>query len=124
VTDRLTLHHIDFTAPCGVFPEERVHGMAYRADVTLFMDTSVPGHSDKLEDAVNYAEVARQVVEVASGEPRMLVERLAEDISRRLLERFPVAALELSVTKLAPPVPEIGGGVTVTISRQNTRPRG
>ncbi|MDH5525852.1 MAG: dihydroneopterin aldolase [Nitrospirota bacterium] len=121
-TDRLTIHNIAFTAPCGVFSEERESGMRYRADLTLMMDTSTAAASDRLEDAVDYAAVAKAVVETATGAERFLVERMAADIADVVLTRFaPVMEVDLAVTKVAPPVPEIGGGVTVSIRRARSR---
>ncbi|MFQ5508088.1 MAG: dihydroneopterin aldolase [Leptospirillia bacterium] len=115
-SDRLTIHDIRFTAPCGVFPEERQHGMDYRADLTLHLDLAKAATSDQLEDAVNYAEVADTVMAVAKTE-RMLVEGLASDIAEAVLAGFPVQEIEVAVTKLAPPVAAIRGGVTVTLQR-------
>lgn len=122
--DRLILHHIDFIAPCGVFPEERERGMDYRVDLTLVVDIAAAGVSDRLEDAVDYAAVAHTVVKTATGAERMLVERMAADIAQAVLDTFAaVEAVELAVTKLAPPVPEIGGGVTVSIRRARIPPQ-
>ncbi len=117
-SDQLTIHAISFNAPCGVFPEEREHGMDYKVEATLFLDILPAAVSDSLADAVDYGTVAQTVVAVATERERFLVERLAEDIAAAILTGFPVTAVELSVTKVDPPVESVEGGVTITIRRR------
>jgi dihydroneopterin aldolase len=116
VPDRLTIHHIAFRAACGVRPEERALGNDFVANVTLELDLRPAGRSDRLEDTVDYGQVATQVVAAAKGE-RHLVEHLAEDIAAAILEAHPVDLVEVALTKTHPPAPAIGGGVTVVIRR-------
>jgi 7,8-dihydroneopterin aldolase/epimerase/oxygenase len=99
-----------------VRPEERALGNDFVADVTVELDLGPPGRSDRLEDTVDYAVVADQVVATAKGE-RHLVEHLAEDIAAAILEAHPVDLVEVALTKTHPPAPAIGGGVTVVIRR-------
>lgn len=120
-TDQLILHDIRFTCPCGVFPEERQRGMDYRADLTLHLDLQPAGQSDDLARTVDYARVADTVLAVAKKE-RHLVENLAEDVADAILRDYPVAAITVKMTKLNPPVPAIGAGVTVVLHRE--RPTG
>jgi dihydroneopterin aldolase len=114
--DRLTIHHIAFRAPCGVRAEERALGNDFTADVTLVLDLGPAGRSDALKDTVDYGPVAETVVATAAGE-RHLVEHLAEDIAAAVLATYPVAEVEVALTKTHPPVAAIGGGVTVRIRR-------
>lgn len=114
--NRIEIHGIAFTAPCGVFPEERAKGMAYHADITLYFDLEKAAHTDALEDTVDYAAVTHAVVETAKKE-RFLVEKLAGDIADRLLSGFPLDAVTVAVTKEAPPVQQIENGITVTLHR-------
>lgn len=114
--DRIVVHNIPFRAPCGVFPEERRDGMDYRADIILYLDLSRAGQSDDLTHTVDYAAVADMVVKTAQAE-RLLVERLAEDIARVLLDSYPIDAVGVEITKLTPPADAIRGGVTIAVTR-------
>jgi dihydroneopterin aldolase len=120
-TDRLTIHHIAFRAPCGVRPEERALGNDFVADLTLELDLGRAGRTDALADTVDYGAVADTVLRAAEGE-RHLVEHLAEDIAAAVLAAHPVAAVEVALTKRHPPVATIGGGVTVVIRRNSGHP--
>ena len=115
-TDQLILRAICFTCPCGVFPEERRHGMNYRADITLHLDLMPAGSSDKLAQTVDYAQVTDTVLAVAKKE-RFLVEALAEDVANAVLRDYPITAITVKMTKQNPPVDAIFEGVTVVIHR-------
>lgn len=118
-SDKLIVRGIRLSCPCGVFPEEREHGMDYRADLTLHLDLAPAGKSDDLKQTVDYARVADTVLTVAKTE-RFLVENLAEDVAKALLGGYPLAAVTVEMTKLKPPVDAIGEGVTVVIHRERT----
>jgi len=94
---RLYGHH-------GVGEQERRVGAWYRYDLRLEYDASRAIDSDQVAHAVNYAEVAGLVAEVAA-EPCRLLEHLAGKIRSNLCERFPaITGGSVAVTKLAPPV--------------------
>jgi dihydroneopterin aldolase len=81
----------------GVLPRERRHGQRFLFDVSL--DVGEAGLSDRIEDAVDYREVARCVREVSDGHAFQLLEALAEAVANALLERFPVASARVRVRK-------------------------
>ena len=98
---------------CGV--EER----ASPQDVDLAVRVDLPGDppnaclSDRLEDTVCYAAMIEAARKVCCGREFHLVEHLAYTIGQSLVESLPRGAgLWLRVTKLAPPVPELSGGVS------------
>ena len=60
---------------------------------------------DDVADAVDYGALAARVVEVASGGPYALLERLADAIAVALLDGFPVGEVSVRVAKPGAPVP-------------------
>ena len=81
----------------GVNPEERHGGQRFLFDVRL--EVGDAGLSDRIEDAVDYRDVAATVREVSSGTQFHLLEALAAAVADRLLERFPVEWVSVRVRK-------------------------
>ncbi len=88
----------------GVNPEERAMGQPYLVDLTVEMDLSVPGKSDRLEDTVSYTHLYRVVKDVMEGESINLLEATAQSIAECILNDFPVLAVQVRVQKLRPPI--------------------
>lgn len=103
---RLHGHH-------GVLPEERERGQTFLFDVRL--EVGDEALSDRIEDAVDYREVAATVREVSDGRAYNLLEALAAAVADALLARFPARRVVVRVRKpevrLEPPVEH--SGVTV-----------
>jgi dihydroneopterin aldolase len=70
----------------GVYPEEREQGREFVYDVEL--EVGERGASDRLEDAVDYDEIARCVKAVSDERPYDLLEALATAVAEDLLQRF------------------------------------
>lgn len=104
MSDQIILQGMQFYGYHGVNPEERVLGQRYVVDLTVDLDLSRAGASDKLEDTVSYSHIYRSVRAVIEGEPRNLLESVAEAIAKRVLTEFPVDAVLVTVKKPNPPV--------------------
>jgi dihydroneopterin aldolase len=75
--------------------------------------------TDDLDDTVCYAELATLAREHCAGREFRLIERLALELHGLMRARLPRdARLDLTVTKVAPPVAEIERGVRFTIAEQ------
>jgi 7,8-dihydroneopterin aldolase/epimerase/oxygenase len=93
----------------GVNEREQRDGQRFLFDVSL--EVGDRGASDRIEDAVDYREVARAVAEV--NERRFdLLEALATTVADTLFERFRPEALTVRVRK--PEVRPAGFGVEHT----------
>lgn len=118
--DRIVLTGLSARGYHGVLPFERTEGQLFTADVTVFLGergTAVAAVTDSLDDAVNYVDVARAVVEVIEGEPVGLLETLAERISDAVLAFPRVSAVEVTVHKPQAPLDVAFDDVSVSISR-------
>lgn len=102
--DRITLAGMQFYGFHGVNPEERALGQTYLVDLSVELDLSLSGASDRLEDTVSYTHLYRAVRAVMEGEPRNLLEAAAQAIAAQVLADFPVAAVSVAVRKPRPPV--------------------
>lgn len=91
----------------GVLKEERREGQPFVFDVWLEVPDGT-GASDRIEDTIDYREVAALVREVSNGQQFRLLEALAATLAEAMLARFPADAARVRVrkpqVKLDPPV--------------------
>ena len=119
--DQILLEGMRFYAYHGVNPEERALGQRFTVDVVLAVDLHRAGQSDDLTHTVSYSAVYKVVRAIVEGEPRQLIEAVAEDIASVVLTEFsPVEHITVTVRK--PEVPMKGAmldaaGVRITRSR-------
>jgi dihydroneopterin aldolase len=100
----------------GVHEEERERGQDFVFDVEL--EVGERGTSDRLEDAVDYVEVARMVREVSDAHRFALLEALASAVADELERRFSPERLSVRVRK-----PEVRpAGLEGTVAATVTRP--
>ena len=113
----------------GTTPAEQQQAHDYLVDVAVSVDVADAVDRDALVAALDISEVAACVREEVARRPRVLVERIAADVARALLERFErVAEVQVKVEK---PKPEgldaAAESVELTIARRRsaraTRPR-
>ena len=114
---RLEVPAIRLEVRLGCEAPERAAPQA--VDLALVIDfaaTPDACRSDELADTVCYAQLASATREYCAAREFRLVERLAAELRDLVRTRLPDdAGLALTVTKLAPPVPGLAGGVRFTI---------
>ena len=93
---KVELHGIELHGFHGVLDEERRDGQRFLYDVEL--DVGERGTSDRIEDAVDYRDVAATVREVNDRQFRLL-EALACAVADAIIERFPVERVKVRVRK-------------------------
>jgi dihydroneopterin aldolase len=84
----------------GVLEDERRDGGTFLYDISL--EVSEAALSDRLEDAVDYREVAACVKEISDGRQFQLLEALAGAVADAIAERFPVEHVRVRVRKPDP----------------------
>jgi dihydroneopterin aldolase len=107
----------------GALPEEQVLGQRFEVDVTLWLDLSQAGESDRLKDTVDYGTLAKKVQEIVKTSKFALLERLAMAIAQAILtpktcNTIAVQQVRVRVSKLAAPIPDFTGRVTVELTRE------
>jgi dihydroneopterin aldolase len=117
-SDEILLEGMRFYAYHGVNPEERALGQRFVVDVVLAVGLRRPGQSDDLADTVSYSAVYKVVRGIVEGEPRNLIEAVAEEIAAAILMGFRQVA-RVTVTVRKPEVPMKGSlldaaGVRIT----------
>ncbi len=99
-TDEVFLEGLRFYAYHGVNPEERAQGQRFLVDVRLAGDLREAGRTDDLARTINYSAAYKRVRAIVEGEPRNLIEAVAEEIAAALLAELPLAqAVTVTVRK-------------------------
>jgi 7,8-dihydroneopterin aldolase/epimerase/oxygenase len=99
----------------GANEDEQRDGQRFLYDVEL--EVGEAGSSDRIEDAVDYREVAACVGEVSESRAFHLLEALAASVADALLDRFPVARVRVRVRKPDVRLPVEHAAATVERSR-------
>jgi len=99
----------------GVHEEERARGQDFVFDVEL--EVGERGTRDRLEEAVDYVEVARAVQEVSDARQFALLEALAAAVADELERRFSPERLRVRVRKPEVRPAGLDGTVGVTVAR-------
>ena len=99
----------------GVHEEERERGQDFLFDIEL--EVGERGTSDRLEDAVDYVEVARAVQEVSGAKQYALLEALATAVADELEQRFSPERLRVRVRKPEVRPAGLDGAVGVDVTR-------
>ncbi|SHJ16930.1 dihydroneopterin aldolase [Tessaracoccus bendigoensis DSM 12906] len=113
--DRINLTGLRATGHHGVFEHERRNGQPFVVDVELSLELDTA--SDDLSRTVSYADIAREVEAVITGEPRDLIETVAGDIAARCMAHGRVEHVSVTVHKPQAPLTQDFSDVSVTISR-------
>jgi dihydroneopterin aldolase len=97
--DRIVLEGMTFSGRHGVRPAERARPQDFKVDVEVETDLVRPGHTDRVEDSVDYRLLRAIAKEVIEGESVSLIEALADRIAARVLELPKVEAVSVRVAK-------------------------
>lgn len=122
MSSKIYLRNVRFHAFHGVLPQEGIVGNDYLVNLVLDYDFSSAMQTDELQGTLNYAEVYQKVREDMAV-PSKLLEHVAGRIAHRLFSDFPeIQKLQLSITKVNPPMgaDSDGAGVEVVLTNDKT----
>jgi 7,8-dihydroneopterin aldolase/epimerase/oxygenase len=116
--DEIILNGMQFYGYHGVFPEETVTGQRFIVDVRLRLNLTQAGKTDLVKHTVDYGKVYEVVKSVVEGEPKKLIESVAETIADTLFTQFlQLENVSVQVQKPGAPIPGIFESVCVRIER-------
>lgn len=119
MADRIVIRDLLVRGIVGINGEERHNRQDVLLNLTLFTDTRPAARSDDIADAVNYRDIAKQVIDLVEAGKPYLVEKLVEDVARLCLsdsrvERVQVTAEKPGALRFAKSV-----GVSIERSRED-----
>lgn len=106
----------------GCTAEERARPQMVSLDVAIHFGQELPAcRSDNLNDTVCYQRVVDVIKQALETHEFALIEHMAHAAHEALRAGLNVSliqAVQVSVCKVSPPVPDIHGGVTFTLERE------
>jgi dihydroneopterin aldolase len=96
----LELHGLEVFGRHGVLPEEQREGQTFLFDLAL--EIAEPA-ADRVEETVDYRDVAAAVRALSDGTRFDLIEALAAAVADELLAGFSVSRVRVRVRKQRPP---------------------
>lgn len=120
VSDHILISGLRVVSVIGVLDHERKIPQPLRVDVDIHIDLHDAGLSDDLTETVHYGEVCLQLAATARENADQLLERLAQRMADVVLSFPRVSAVDLTLTKLRPPIPEDVESSAVRVHRIKT----
>jgi dihydroneopterin aldolase/2-amino-4-hydroxy-6-hydroxymethyldihydropteridine diphosphokinase len=117
VTDSILLTGVSATGYHGVFDFEKREGQEFSVDIKLTVNHDWASSTDDVRWTVNYASVAQIAHEAIVGPPVDLIETLADQIAREVINLAGVLQVEVTVHKPHAPIAVTFGNVSVTRTR-------
>jgi len=99
--DKIILRQLEVPAVIGIWDWERQIKQTVRLDIELGTDVARAAKHDRIEDALNYRDVAKRLVEFIGESRFQLLETLAEASAELLLQEFDLPWVRLTVAKPA-----------------------
>lgn len=116
--DYIHLNEMEFYGYHGVFPEETKLGQRFRLTLSLAVDLKKAGETDGLEHTVHYGEVYSTCQSILEGQPKKLLEAVAEKLADEILSTYPlVKGVRVHLIKPDPPIPGHYKSVAIEITR-------
>jgi D-erythro-7,8-dihydroneopterin triphosphate epimerase len=97
--DRVIIRELLVRCGLGVDAEERREMQDVLISVALHGDLRLAGKSDRLEDAIDYRAVKKEILAMADGSRFRLIEALAEKIAELSLAHRGVQRVDVTVEK-------------------------
>jgi len=114
ISNIIHLRGMEFYGFHGVLPEEKALGQKFIVDVDI-EPLKLLNSSDKLTETVNYAQVYMAVKDCVETGSFDLLETLADEIARRLLQDFSCRKVRVEVHKPQAPIAGILKDVSVEV---------
>ena len=102
----------------GVEEAERVVGQRLVFDVSFAVGASDATVTDRVEDTVDYADAAQQVLLVAQERSYRTLERVCSMVADRLMDRYEAESVSVRASKPEPPMPLSVEEVSVEVRKE------
>ena len=115
--DKIIIKGIEVFAYHGALSEENSLGQRFSIDITMKKDIKKACINDTLEDTVHYGFVHDDVVTLTKNNKFKLIEKLAEELAKMIVEKYGVEEVTVSIEKPNAPINGIFKYVAVEITR-------
>lgn len=120
---RIELRDLRASGVHGVLPEERARPQPFSLDLDVWLDVERASASDDIADTADYGALAELAAAAVASTSFSLLEALADEVARRLLEADArILRTRVVVRKIRPPVPVDVRSVGVRVVRRRGAP--
>ncbi len=114
---KISLHHLRFHAFHGLYKEEKSTGNDFEVNLDVYFKETVDMVTS-LHETINYS-VLYDLVKDRMNIPEPLLETIAMDIAQQVKLQYPkVCEINISVSKINPPMLNFQGQTSVTYHKQ------
>jgi FolB domain-containing protein len=101
--DLVKIRGLKLATLIGVPDDERMEQQVLKVNIDMKPEVSFSSLNDEMEGGVDYYQVSLRLKELALAKPRKLIETLAEDLARVILNEFPVSKVRVELEKFILP---------------------
>lgn len=116
--DRILLEGMTFHGRTGFFDYEKENGQIFCVDLTLYFRSLSAIDTDRLEDTVDYGAVFETVRALVEDGHFDLIEKLAGEIIKSVLNLYPVDAAQILLRKPQAPINGKFDAMAVSLFRE------
>jgi FolB domain-containing protein len=113
--DKLYIRDLKTRCIVGINDDERINKQDVIINVVIHGDLSVPCHSDRIEDTIDYKGIKKRIIAMVEDSSFGLIERLAEEVASICLSDSRVCRADVTIDK--PGALRYARSVAVEISR-------
>lgn len=118
MNDAIHIKGLTFFARHGVFAAERELGQKFIIHLTAYMDFSLIGKSDSIEDGVCYKSMIEHITNYAKENIFNTLEGLSESLAQSLLNSFiKISSVDLTIEKPNAAIDAIFDTICVQVKR-------
>ncbi|MCH2272982.1 MAG: dihydroneopterin aldolase [SAR86 cluster bacterium] len=97
--DKVFIKDLEVEAVIGVYDWEREVRQLISINLEMNFNTKKAGRSDRIDDALNYKNISKCIIELTESSKSKLIESLAQKIAKTVLSEFPVSSVIVTVEK-------------------------
>jgi FolB domain-containing protein len=99
--DKIIIRDLTVKAIIGTLPHERTTTQTIIFNIELGLDLAAAGHSDALDDTVNYQEIEQRIKQMAEMGRFFLLEKMAETAAEICLSYDMIEQVKITIDKPA-----------------------
>lgn len=97
--DKIKIKDLLIRCIIGLNPDERIKKQDVIINITIYADLSRACVSDNIEDSVDYKTIKKEIIAKIENSSFLLIERMADEITKICLSRTQVKRVTVSVQK-------------------------
>lgn len=117
MSERIIIERLEFYGHCGVTDEERRKAQLIAVDLELEVSVATAALSDRLDETIDYAQVAKRLEALGTSLDCKLLEAMADQLVGLVFAEFPVDRVRIWLRKLHAPLAMVAGSVGVRFER-------